>query len=268
MVFSQKDKVNKFLDYYGREKIADKIFGAIKKTAQTHNATKNDMIGLEGFGQKFLYEILSVYDFKKEINNVYIITKSVTKNINRLIANKDKKDWSVFENIKNGEYHLLLSKDEMLKVIKDDKSMKFWSAVFTVTNEGVELENAIGIYDFQEKLEINLLTFQKSMSNIITDNYALLCFFFLSENDEIVVKPNSKVGKTRKDKIVNKLPFELTIVNSRWNTDIVREEGFGVRGHFALRRCGEGRKNARVVFIAPFQKNGYRRIAKSKTLKN
>jgi hypothetical protein len=92
--------------------------------------------------------------------------------------------------------------------------------------------------------------------------YSLLCFFYLSENEEIVVNGGKSYG-TRKqaDALSNDSNVPVTIINSRWNITSIRTEGFGVRGHFRLQPCGPGLQDTKMIFINPFEKHGYVRKA-------
>jgi hypothetical protein len=76
----------------------------------------------------------------------------------------------------------------------------------------------------------------------------------------VLVEPGRKYGTKKSGKLINTFTdIPLTIVNSKWNITSIRTEGFEVKGHFALRWTGEGRKIPKMVFIEPFQKNGYMR---------
>jgi len=56
--------------------------------------------------------------------------------------------------------------------------------------------------------------------------------------------------------------IDVTHITSDWFTNLIRSDGFSVKGHFALRACGVGRKDRRLVWINPFEKSGYTRTAK------
>jgi hypothetical protein len=92
--------------------------------------------------------------------------------------------------------------------------------------------------------------------------YKLLCFVFLSENEEETLKAGEKKGTRKQGKIINVLPIPLTIINSKWNITSIRTDGFGVSGHFRLQPTSSGTK---MIFIEPFMKHGYIRKAKAET---
>lgn len=62
--------------------------------------------------------------------------------------------------------------------------------------------------------------------------------------------------------VVNKMPFQINVIDSSWLRTIVRTEGFSVRGHFRLQPYGVGRCERRLIYIKPFQKHGYVRTAR------
>lgn len=100
----------------------------------------------------------------------------------------------------------------------------------------------------------------KSIEDFI---FHLLCFMYLTDNEEIIVNLNAKYGTKKGGNMVNTLGFPLVIVNNNWNVTSIRNEEFSVSGHFAIRHVGEGRTQTRLVWIDPFVKHGYVRKAKN-----
>lgn len=74
------------------------------------------------------------------------------------------------------------------------------------------------------------------------------------------------VRRTMPDRIesvvVNRMPFQINVIDSSWLKTIIRTEGFEVRGHYRLQACGVGRKEHKLIFIKGFKKHGYVRTAK------
>jgi len=79
---------------------------------------------------------------------------------------------------------------------------------------------------------------------------------------KIISKAKGRKVKMNGDRYKNDCNVPVTIINSAYFTNIIRTVGFKVKGHFALRACGKGRKNRRLVWINPFEKQGYTRKAK------
>jgi hypothetical protein len=78
--------------------------------------------------------------------------------------------------------------------------------------------------------------------------------------------PNSKV-KDFHCKYVNDTRLKLTYLDSKWFTNLVKSEGFSVRGHFRLqpkKKNGEWTKE--LIWINDFEKTGY--TAPARMIKN
>ncbi len=72
-----------------------------------------------------------------------------------------------------------------------------------------------------------------------------------------------KAGKGIKSiKKKNSDNIDVVYVDSSWFTNLIRTGAFKVKGHFALRACGKGRSERKLVWINPYEKNGYTRKAK------
>lgn len=67
-------------------------------------------------------------------------------------------------------------------------------------------------------------------------------------------------GKKVKDincKYINETKLDILHLDSKWFTNLVKSEGFDVRGHFRLQPCGKELKDRKLVWINQFHKNGY-----------
>lgn len=73
-------------------------------------------------------------------------------------------------------------------------------------------------------------------------------------------KRKEKVGKEKF--LSDDFPHKISIIDSNWFRTTVRTEGFGVKGHFRLQPCGEGRKNRKLIWVNDFRKDGYTKKAK------
>lgn len=58
-------------------------------------------------------------------------------------------------------------------------------------------------------------------------------------------------------KYVNDTKLDITYLDSKWFTNLVKSEGFNVRGHFRLQPFGEGLKQRKLIWINDFEKSGY-----------
>jgi hypothetical protein len=194
-------------------------------------------------------------------NKNFVITNTVITKLDKLkIKNLD---WSVF-------YHLEDQKKTF--ILPDNNALRIW--IYEGYIHFLFLD--MTMYDKENGNLLSVLFYIDKLKNIKCDHfehqdvkereefiYKLMCFFYLTENEEILLKSGHKIGTKKSGKIINKLPFDVTIVNNNWNITSIRNEGFQVSGHFAIRWSGEGRSIPKIVFIEPFEKKGYVRKAKS-----
>lgn len=97
---------------------------------------------------------------------------------------------------------------------------------------------------------------------IFTKVLKMLIFTEYSEVTETLVKPNTKVGTRKEGRYFNESKKDFVLVDSTWNKEIVRNESFGVNGHFRLQRCGKNFEDRRLIYIREFTKKGYIRKPK------
>lgn len=211
-----------------------------------------------------LYEILSPKN-----NKSFYCTKTVIDLLDQLkVYKKDGEyDWTVFYRIKQGKYTFIFPNNALIrlfvsenhihitflemKMVDELKGYSTWHMFFVNKTENRKCEH-----------------FQSNQVQSIEEFvYKLLCFVFLTENEEVLLPPKGKTGTKASGKLINTLGIPLMIINSKWNITSYRTEGFAVRGHFAIRWTGEGRKIPKLVFINPFEKKGYVKKSKSKNIK-
>ena len=100
----------------------------------------------------------------------------------------------------------------------------------------------------------------------IQRNFSLIPYFIFmdyAEIEEKTIKAGTKSkGVSKKSGDTNLSEFDVKRIDSMYFTRIHREEGFSVSGHFRLQPCGEGMRDRKLIYINPFEKNGYTRRAK------
>lgn len=122
------------------------------------------------------------------------------------------------------------------------------SSCFSVENNPTEIQSWI----YQNIFKLNIFNMFK--------NYA--------EVETKIIPPNSKV-KEGNDKYVNDTKIQLTYLDSKWFTNIIKSDEFNVRGHFRLqpiKKDGKWTKN--LIWISEFSKTGYTSNAKILTHNN
>jgi hypothetical protein len=200
----------------------------------------------------------------------YYITETVLSKLDLLKIKRNNItnffDWTVFKNIKEQKLTFIFPDNALLRLeFKQEHIMFAHLSVNKMYNKVSGKLAWILFYANRETGELSQNFADKDVQSLDEFIYALLCFMYLTDNDELELKAGAKYGTRKQGKIINELPCPITIVNSRWNTTTIRTESFGVCGHFAIRWTGSGRTNARMVFINPFEKKGYKRVAKSIT---
>lgn len=79
---------------------------------------------------------------------------------------------------------------------------------------------------------------------------------------ETVFVPAGETKDLNEARYKNQSKEDITVLDCRWFTNIVRTEGFAVSGHFRLQPHGEQRSKRKLVWINEFQKDGYTHTAK------
>jgi hypothetical protein len=197
----------------------------------------------------------------------YLITGSIWELLVKIkLKRKDNghHDWTVFNHIKEQKVTLIFPRTNMLFRVSVASNCIYMSYVMLQDMAEVKFH-----FFYANKDGTLSENFDDNRVGAIEDTlYRLLCFFWLTQNDEVVLKPGEKKGTRKQGKLVNQMTIPITVVNSRWNTTVKVEGDFDVSAHFALRRCGVAFSETRLVYIDTYQKHGYTRNAKSETVKN
>lgn len=218
-----------------------------------------------------LHRLLSI-DGQK----AYYITNTVVDKLDMLkVTNKNGRyDWTVFKNIADCKLTFIFKDNSLLRVWIHDQVIQFFHCKHIFYNKEEKSKyNASGnsifsqVYVYRDTGEL-ADQFYVHAEGMEEKFYKLLCFFFLSENEENVISPGKSYGtKKQPDALSNDTNVPVTIVNSCWNITSIRTEGFDVRGHFRLQPCGPGLSDTKMIFIQPFKKEGYiRKAAKPEAL--
>jgi len=216
-------------------------------------------------------KILSTWGvLRPEGNRNYYITDTVIENLELLKVSRDSEgryDYKIFSHLKSQKCTFILPDNKLIRMwipeppneimafeyVRFDKydKVKYMghmnSCMFYLNRVTGEQCSHFGSSDVKE------------IEDIL---YKMLCFVYLSDTEEVILKPGQKMGTRKSGKIINEVRHPLIVVTSKWNVTSVRTEGFAVSGHFRLQRVGEGRQSTRVIWIDPFEKKGYIRTAK------
>lgn len=97
---------------------------------------------------------------------------------------------------------------------------------------------------------------------IVNEVHSILLLKRYADIEILEVNRRKKKVKKEGEKILSEIKSKIQILDSNWFTTIIRSESFNVKGHFALRAYGKGRKKRKLVWINPYEKSGYTRKAK------
>lgn len=201
-----------------------------------------------------MWQLLNSHEQK-----AYYVTKTVINLLDLLAIRKREDgeyDWTVFSEIEPGKRTFIFDENKVFRIrVWEDGVIHFILLYY----EG-KVSDVTGKLKY-EHFWINTATNFKSdftTPDIEMFMYKLLCFIYMSDNEEITVEPGRKYGTKKQGKVVNTIPFPITIINSRWNTT-VKTDAFAVSGHFRLQKHGPQRKKTTMIWIEPFEKEGYTR---------
>lgn len=93
-------------------------------------------------------------------------------------------------------------------------------------------------------------------------NSILLSLYFIHncEIDTKVMQPNEKY-RNQGNKYFNESKSNITILDCRWFTELIRSIPFQVRGHLRWQVHGEKRTKRKLIWIEEYKKSGYKRSA-------
>lgn len=122
--------------------------------------------------------------------------------------------------------------------IEDQEGFFYWAS-----NHFIDEVNAVGVEQFvgQKIMHLILISMFKSYASVETKYIA----------------PKSKTTKDLKT-YRNDTNLGITYLTSKWFTNLVRSEGFTVRGHFRLQpKKVNGEWTKELIWIDSFEKSGY-----------
>lgn len=96
--------------------------------------------------------------------------------------------------------------------------------------------------------------------SLLGNPLAYLVFMRFAETETKNIDPGKK-ATVGKEKHKNETELKVRVVGCEWITTIIRSSGFDVRGHFRLQPCGVNHQDRKLIWVNPFQKNGYTRRA-------
>lgn len=170
-------------------------------------------------------------------------------------------DWSVFDKVSHRKITLILPDNQLFRIMFNERFFSF-AHLKIVPLDGSQKSQALwalGFVSRERAPRVSRNWTDTPIQEIEGTMYKLLCFLYMTENEEILVEPGAKHGTRKTGKVVNSLTIPVTIVNNNWNITSIRTEGFDVSGHLRMQPTKGGHK---LILIEPFKKHGYVRKAK------
>ena len=149
----------------------------------------------------------------------------------------------------------------LVTITSDDKER----TIFVTLDKNMGLHGAMYIDDKCNFARTITADGKIEMNSIYTYG-SVMAFKKYATVEVCVVEPHKK-KKTTLDpdgKVVNNTGIEVTLLDSSWFREIIRNEGFKVSGHFRLQPCKDekGKWTRKLIYIKEFEKHGYHRRAK------
>lgn len=212
-------------------------------------------------------------DLNDEYQNIHFMTEPAMNIINRIkIKDNGYREIMKLKDIDINNGKIVVNKEEVL---------------IYHTQKGTDGEVLVVLYskltdtdDGKKALDFHLFMYRLSTGEILVGNYEmqdfaddlfrkLILFLYYTDKTTELIKGNQSNNKPKnKGKIKNSTPYNITFVDSKFNVDVVRTDGFNVSGHFRLQPYGNNdNRRYNIIYIQPFRKNGYIRKATKESIK-
>ena len=178
--------------------------------------------------------------------------KGMLWNIHEECCIIDGKITFVFLNLKDDNFRMLRIADGICVEVID----------YALQKDGIGFGNVEAL---AERRLLNSERPQTVLVNMMGYVYYYLLFKKYGNVDIETVFANKTLRKSQilGEKVNNFMGIDVQVLDSRWFTTICRDEGFLVSGHFRLQPCKDeqGEWTRKLIYIKPFAKHGYHRLA-------
>ena len=202
-----------------------------------------------------------------------IFSKKSVQNLDNYIVPKDIRV-DVLKSLPNRKDIIQLDESTCIQYIKTDELL---SVIFHYTKQDVLNpwgQKAILMNYFEVNLEDGNVTSDYNLcgTNEVLDRNSLIEKFYskflvvltyleLTDVTYDILLGGMSFGTNKQGKIKNDTRNKYILVNTNWNTTIIRIDEFSVKGHYRLQPYGVGRKQYKYIFIEPYTKGGIKRLA-------
>lgn len=130
-------------------------------------------------------------------------------------------------------------------------------------------EHLISINDGYGKFLVKRDYKEKLGQDIQAESYDYFPIFFhlfkkYATVETVDALMNKKVKAPDGEKILNESGLKMSYTDCSWFRNIIRKEGFMVRGHFKMQQYKNEKRewDHKLIYIEPYEKHGYTRTAK------
>ena len=206
---------------------------------------------IEGFGELMGGDIDVV---SKSFMNDVLLNTSMYKKIDFEEALLEKEAYGVLLFNHTGVAYLYDFR------VKDNWTFTVITNKNIVTTIGYKLNG-----DYRGVNDIHIVEGEQLSRNVFIERSRQLLVFTLlfkhyAKVETIHVKPKEKVKDPRtKENHLNETDVPINILDCTWFNNIIRNEPFGVKGHFRLqpKKDNNGKWIKEMIYIKPFIKSGY-----------
>jgi hypothetical protein len=97
---------------------------------------------------------------------------------------------------------------------------------------------------------------QETLVDYMQSFLVALYFIHNCELEQKILQPNDKY-RSNGDKHYNESKSDLTILDCKWFTELIRDAPFHVKGHLRWQVHGQKFSKRKLIWISDFEKNGY-----------
>ena len=223
-----------------------------EEQAQYFERTRNDIPENknENKVRAFVTKAIGDVDIVGDENSFYYFICDSVYKAAELIKVSSGFTGRTLKDIAFGKYTYLLGKYRMVRFLVGLNAIKgfYYDTEKRVVFEwGIEMENGEYYCSHNRSAEFSEIM-------------RILTFVELGDIEIKEIPGGQNNGKAKKNgKITNTSIKTVFVVDSNWNTLVIRTDGFAVRGHYRLQPCGTNFADRKLIWIDAFEKHGYKR---------
>lgn len=212
----------------------------------------------------------SAIEIYKQSAHTYYLTKPFISAIikalpkiteNNLHINNPKSDCGTMIIDGGVVVYLINPSDNIIKLSLFSFSKESLTAYAIMTNDGKIYGN------FPINKNGQIVDDKEALDDWVQSLLTSIYFIHNCEIDTVVLKPNQK-HREMGVKYFNESKSDVTILDCKWFTELIRTTPFTVNGFFRWQPCGVKNTKRKLIWIEPFEKKGYHRKATKETTLN